>query len=142
MICSPVNLHRQTEAERVEVIAVCITRILPLIEQWPHVCRYSVQCYIRYAVFNGTGMVLPTKLWNMSLFTLKAEITENGSSNHIQLCSFAQKQGYKYMISGRNCFAEYVLISLIFFYHKGLFSLSNTGEVTFYDCISERKEFN
>lgn len=39
MLRSPVNFHRQTEAGGVEVIAVCITAILPLIEQWPHVCR-------------------------------------------------------------------------------------------------------
>lgn len=33
MLCSPVNFHRQTEAEGVEVIVVCIIAILPLIEQ-------------------------------------------------------------------------------------------------------------
>lgn len=61
MLCSPVNFHRQTEAEGVEVIAVCITAILPLIEQWPHVCRYSALSYIRYAVCNGAEMGLPIK---------------------------------------------------------------------------------
>lgn len=63
MICSPVNFSKQTEAEGVEVIAVCITAILPLIEQWPHVCRNNAHSYIRYAVFNKTEIVLPTKLF-------------------------------------------------------------------------------
>lgn len=77
MLHSSVNFHRQTEAEGLEVIAVGITAILPLIEQWPHVCRYS-------ALLNKVCMVLPTE---MPLLFVKAE---NGCSNHIKWCRFTQ----------------------------------------------------
>ena len=54
------NFHRQTEAEGLEVIAVCITAILPL-SRAAAICM-QVQCALSYVVFNGIEMVLLTKL--------------------------------------------------------------------------------